>query len=88
MHVKLGELTLYVDEDEILRVGGRLKSANIPFDVKHPMLITSSHPLAKTIAEHFHHASQHQHEFISHGVIRQERYHIENGRELIRKIIH
>ncbi|XP_045778087.1 uncharacterized protein LOC123875994 [Maniola jurtina] len=52
---KLLSLSPFVDDSGLLRVGGRIKNGNFSFDKKHPILITSTHPLTKLIfqSEHF-----------------------------------
>ena len=86
-HNKLSELSPVLDEEGTLRVGGRLKHANIPFSVKHPALIPRFHPLSEAIVHHYHREVKHQGEIISHSRIRQAGYHIEKGRTLVREII-
>ncbi|XP_018018481.1 uncharacterized protein LOC108675002 [Hyalella azteca] len=84
---KTTELTPRLDSDGILRVGGRLKNANLPFCVKHPALLPREHPLSTIIASHFHEESKHQGGHITHGTLIQAGFHIEHGRQLIRKMI-
>lgn len=45
---QLKNLTPFVDEDDLLRVGGRLDKADfLSYDEKHPVLIPAYHPIAK-----------------------------------------
>ncbi|XP_070529644.1 uncharacterized protein [Cardiocondyla obscurior] len=44
-------LTPFIDEDGIIRVGGRLKNAEIPFDARHPMLLPRRHELTTRIVQ-------------------------------------
>lgn len=49
------KLSVFLDADGFLRVGGRLKNApDLPFSVKHPLLLPSSHRLTTLIIEHTH----------------------------------
>lgn len=52
-------LALFVDEDGLIRVGGRLKYSAIPYDGKHQVLLPQKHHITETIVrglhqEHFH----------------------------------
>uniref|UniRef100_A0A6P7G4P2 Uncharacterized protein LOC114337620 n=1 Tax=Diabrotica virgifera virgifera TaxID=50390 RepID=A0A6P7G4P2_DIAVI len=51
---KLSNLTPFLDENHILRVGGRLRLSALDFNSKHPILISSNHPFTKLIFEHKH----------------------------------
>ena len=50
----LVSLLPFLDEEGVLRVGGRLQRANLPWSRKHPYILHGSHPLARLIirAEH------------------------------------
>ena len=85
--IKLSELSPQLDSQGFIRVGGRLKNANIEFSVKHPILIPQNHPLSSSIISHFHSQNKHQGTHISHNSIIQAGYFLENGRQLIRKFI-
>ena len=71
----------------ILRVGGRLERAKFPFDQKHPYLIPKDHPISKAILAHFHGKIGHQGRHMTHGAIRIEGFHLENGKREIRHYI-
>ena len=40
--------------DNIIRVGGRNKHANVPFNQKHSMIIYKNHPLSNLVIKHTH----------------------------------
>lgn len=40
--------------DGIIRVGGRMKNSELPYDAKHPVLIPKTSPIAKMIIRHHH----------------------------------
>ncbi|XP_049294145.1 uncharacterized protein LOC125769454 [Anopheles funestus] len=50
----LRRLNPFLDENELLRVGGRLKLSQLPYQAKHPVLLPKKHPLALRIGEHLH----------------------------------
>lgn len=51
---RLRRLLPFVDEDGLLRVGGRLNNSNLPFHVKHPLLLPKIHPLTNLIVDNAH----------------------------------
>ncbi|KYN27942.1 hypothetical protein ALC57_02653 [Trachymyrmex cornetzi] len=51
---KLLSLTPVIDEQGILRVGGRLQRANLPYSARHQMLLPSKHPFTKLLIENEH----------------------------------
>ncbi|XP_017490271.1 PREDICTED: uncharacterized protein LOC108378486 [Rhagoletis zephyria] len=52
--ISLLRLQPFVDKSGILRVGGRLKHSNVASDVKHPVILAKSSPLAKLIVADIH----------------------------------
>lgn len=47
-------LSVFLDDYQLLRVGGRLKNANIQFEQKHPLLLPSKNHVTHLILEHEH----------------------------------
>lgn len=76
----------FLDEDGILRVGGRLSKASIPRNQKHPMLIPKGH-LAKLIIRDVHLKNMHAPNALTDRLVK-ERYWIPSSRNLIRQVIH
>jgi len=52
-------LTPFVDEDGLLRVGGRLKNSDLRFDTRHPILLPRSHALTLRVVEREHIRNMH-----------------------------
>ena len=75
---KITELSAQLDSEGILKEGGRLDTAKLPFDSKHPILIPEKHPTAKMLVLHYHREARHQGCHISHGTFRRAVYHIEH----------
>lgn len=50
----LRKLNPFLDENSILRVGGRLKNSSLPFEEKHPILLPRQHRLTTLLIEHYH----------------------------------
>lgn len=51
---KLAGLTPFVDNEGILRVGGRLENALISYDQKHPYILHKNNPLTQLIVRDYH----------------------------------
>ncbi|KAG1697676.1 hypothetical protein GQR58_005904 [Nymphon striatum] len=81
---KICKLSPFLDKDNLLRVGGRIKNADLPFDHKHPILIPANHDISKRIIQYFHQEVGHQGRVVTHSYIRQQGYYLENGRRAIR----
>uniref|UniRef100_A0AAG5DS52 Integrase catalytic domain-containing protein n=1 Tax=Anopheles atroparvus TaxID=41427 RepID=A0AAG5DS52_ANOAO len=82
----LRRLTPFLDGKGIMRVGGRLNLANLPFQSKHPALLPRDHPFPRLLAEH-------QHQILLHGGGRlllssiRERYWPLQGRMLVKSVV-
>ena len=73
----LSNLSPFIDSQNVLRVGGRLKKANIPFCSKHLALIPNKHPLANIIIAYCHKLNKHQGAHLSHAAVINEGFHIQ-----------
>ncbi|GBL92541.1 hypothetical protein AVEN_123735-1 [Araneus ventricosus] len=51
---KLKSLDPFLDSNSILRVGGRLKNANLEYDAKHQIILPNGHKITKLIFEFYH----------------------------------
>lgn len=51
---RLISLSPFIDSDNLIRVGGRLKNSHYSYDIKHPIRICSKHALTKLIFEKEH----------------------------------
>ena len=56
---KLLSFTLYLDESNVIRVGGRLDRAQLPYEVRHPIFLPQKHRLTKLIVESYHRLENH-----------------------------
>lgn len=84
---KLLGLNLFMDENSVLRVGGRLQNSDFHFDKKHPILISASHHLALLLFRSQHVALMHAGPQLLLYSIREEWWPI-GGRNLARKVVH
>ena len=71
----------------VIRVGGRLDRAKLPYDRRHPLLVPKGHAVATMIVSHFHKRTGHQGRHLTHGAIRQGGFHVESGKGLIKKFL-
>ena len=55
----LWRLSLFVDSDEILHVGGRLETSNLPYDAKRPVILPEKHHISKLAIAHIHNQGHH-----------------------------
>ncbi|XP_050299187.1 uncharacterized protein LOC126738055 [Anthonomus grandis grandis] len=83
---RLLSLSPFMDERGILRVGGRLRTTYLPYNFKHPILISSEHPLTKLIFEHKHQYLLHPGPQLLLASVRQFYYPI-GGRNLAKKTV-
>ena len=70
----LYKLDPFLDEDGVLRVGGRLRQSSIPYDVKHPVILPKKGHVTDLILRHFHQLIKHQGREITQNEIRSSGY--------------
>ncbi|GBM48217.1 hypothetical protein AVEN_72489-1 [Araneus ventricosus] len=76
----------FLDEQDILRVGGRLKNSNLPIERKHPILLPDNNHFSDLIINHFHVLYLHTGAEATLANIR-TKFWLINGRNYVRKII-
>lgn len=83
---KFKTLNPFIDSQGVLRVGGRLQQANIPFDQKHPILLPKNHHITNIIIYEEHLTQLHSGvQNTLHSLRRQ--FWLIDGRSQVRKII-
>ncbi|XP_055623247.1 uncharacterized protein LOC129766684 [Toxorhynchites rutilus septentrionalis] len=80
------KMTPFFDPKGVLRVGGRLEFALMPYQAKHPALIPTNHPFTHLIAEHFHRKLLHGGGRFLLTAIREE-YWPPRGRRLVHSVV-
>ncbi|XP_011858701.1 PREDICTED: uncharacterized protein LOC105556228 [Vollenhovia emeryi] len=75
----------FLDEDGLLRVGGRLKNAPIPFATRHPIVL-ASHPLVSLLIQHIHIRSLHAGLQLTLATLRRE-YWVVRARTVVKAIL-
>ena len=81
----LYHLDPFTDGDGILRVGGRLRRAELEYGEKHPALLPKEHHVSRLIVRHYHKQTHHQGRQITHGAIRQAGFWLIGGHRLVAK---
>lgn len=77
----------YLDEEGLLRVGGRLSRGKLPTNEKHPVLLPGKHYVSKLVVYHFHQSVQHQGRHFTKGAIKTAGYWITGGKRLVSSLI-
>ncbi|GBN34828.1 hypothetical protein AVEN_61683-1, partial [Araneus ventricosus] len=85
-HSKLLALCPYLDGNEILRAGGRLRHAKLHENTKYPVILPKDHVVTDLIIRHYHLKYLHAGNQLVHSAIRQ-RYWILCARVAIKRII-
>ncbi len=84
----LRTLNPFIDQDGLLRVGGRLKHAPIEQREKHPIIIPGKSHIALLITRHFHEWVRHQGRLFTEGAIRNAGFWITGAKKRIHSVIH
>ncbi|CAL8126482.1 unnamed protein product [Orchesella dallaii] len=80
---KLSSLRPFIDEEGILRVGGRLQNAPIQASSKHPIILPGRHFFTVLLIERYHHTCLHGGFSLVLSLLRRK-YWIINGRDVVR----
>lgn len=84
---QLLNLNPFVDKNNVLRVGGRLHNATIPFTTKHPVILSKSNLLTKLLVSQAHENTLHGGPNIMMAYLRKN-YWIIGMRELVKRHYH
>ena len=85
--LKLDALNPFLDNQGILRVGGRLKNSNLTFSEKHPLILPKESPTSLSIVLFYHEKVFHAGRGITLNSIRQAGFWILNLNSLCKKVI-
>ena len=77
----------FVDFHGVIRVGGRLRRALIPFEERHPILLPPHNPLTVKIWTHFHKVAKHQKRCITNAVLRRQGFFILHAKSEVRTLL-
>ena len=79
------QLSPFLGEDRLLRLGGRLGRSKLPYDGLHPPIIPGNHPLARPIIRAFHDSMHHAGTDFVLSHVRQHIW-ITSGREAVKRV--
>lgn len=82
----LQKLSVFIDEEHIIRVGGRLKKSSLPYGARHPYLIPKDHRWGQLLIEYYHKVYCHASTNALIGILRRE-YWITSVRRQVSKVI-
>jgi hypothetical protein len=82
------KLNPVIDEQGMLRVGGRLSRAEISIKEKHPLIIPGRHHIAILLIRQYHENVKHQGRHFTEGAVRASGLWITGAKRLIASLIH
>ncbi|XP_072554180.1 uncharacterized protein [Paramormyrops kingsleyae] len=77
----------FLDNQGLLRVGGRIAEANLSQTEKHPLIIPGTHYVATLIVKHCHEQTLHQGRLFTEGAVRVAGWWIVGGRKRVSSVI-
>ncbi|XP_055844795.1 uncharacterized protein LOC129911111 [Episyrphus balteatus] len=83
----MASLNPFVDPDGIIRVGGRLKNANLHYDQQHPIILAPNHHFTKLILHEAHEKTLHGGIQLMMGYLR-KKYWIFQTKRIVKQYIH
>ncbi|XP_062704554.1 uncharacterized protein LOC134286876 [Aedes albopictus] len=76
-----------ISNDGLIRVGGRIRYAEAPESMKHPIVLTKKHRLAFLLADHYHRTLLHAGPQLMMTTMKQK-FWLLGGRDLLRQVYH
>ena len=83
----LASLDPFLDKNELIRVGGRLKKSFLDFAIKHPVILPKQSPIVKALIRHFHFKVNHSGRGITMNAIRDSGIWITNMNSICKNVI-
>ncbi|UYV80978.1 hypothetical protein LAZ67_19002335 [Cordylochernes scorpioides] len=80
------DLGPFLDDEGLLRVGGRLQRSNLSSNQKHPMILPKKHHITRLIIQEYHQRYLHAGPHLVLSLIR-NKYWILGGREIVRRVV-
>ncbi|XP_067279206.1 uncharacterized protein [Pseudorasbora parva] len=84
----LKKLNLVVDENGLLRIGGRIAYADVSREEKHPLILPRAHHISTLLVRFYHEQVAHQGRHITEGAIRAAGFWIIGGKRVVSAVIH
>lgn len=86
-HSSILKLMPFLDENGLIRVGGRLQNSNLPYDVKHPIILSKNNPLSRFIITDSHERTLHGGVTLTMSFVNRK-FWIMSGNQIAKSIIH
>lgn len=86
--IRLQALMPFLDDDGMLRVGGRLTHCRLSYDIKHPLILPAKGVMTKLLVRHIHQSIGHSGRSSTLCHLRQCGYHILAGSKMVASLIH
>lgn len=83
---KLFKLDAFLDGDQLLRVGGRLKNANLAYDAKHQIILPKNHEITTLIINEAHKSTLHGGPKLTESTLRQKYWVIDSKSAIKREL--
>ncbi|XP_038153297.1 uncharacterized protein LOC119791326 [Cyprinodon tularosa] len=77
----------FIDEDGLLRVGGRIQASQLGYEEKRPLIIPGMHHVASLLVKHHHVETQHQGRQFTEGAVRSAGYWIVGAKRCVSSLI-
>ncbi len=81
-------LNPFIDNQGLLRVGGRISAANLDQEEKNPLIVPGKHHVGALLVRHYHQQIQHQGRLLTEGAIRAAGFWIIGGKRLVNNILY
>lgn len=81
------KLSPMVDNDGLVRVGGRLERASLSYEESHPLILPSSHHVTSLLIKHYHEKVQHQGRHFTLGLIQSSGFWIVGSKRAVNSAI-
>lgn len=81
-------LSPFLDDDGVLRVGGRLNQSELKLSNRNPVILPGKSHVATLLVRHYHALVHHQGRHLTEGAIRSGGFWITGGKRLIASVIH
>ncbi|XP_057705305.1 uncharacterized protein LOC130923571 [Corythoichthys intestinalis] len=84
----LKNLDPFLDENGLLRVGGRITNSNVNANEKNPIILPGHHHVAALLIKHYHEQTSHQGRLFTEGAVRAAGWWIVGGKRKVSTIIY
>ena len=87
LHSHLKSLSPFIDNNNIIRVGGRLQNSALDFDAKHQIVLPKRHKFVTSLITHYHNKFCHAGPLALSNILRQQ-FWILNAKSTIKSVVH